>query len=107
MLPLVGGLTIGGTMMLDSDIAGASSALELDRLCTQEYRKDVTSAVQKSTFDISDAAVRLRIVEAIAVNYMKPTTTSTADSYIVADAELDARKLKAAVDACVKIVRGV
>lgn len=49
--------------------------------------------------------VRLEIVRAIAVNYMKPST-ATLDESIVADAVLKAKRLKAAVEAAYGIVVG-
>ena len=104
MLPLGNGLTIGGVMAFDSDIANAGSAIELDRLCTQEYRNDVTAAVQKVEFDLSDVALRMRIVEAIAVNYMKPTTGYLPDT-IMDDTTKDTARLRAAVTAVLELVK--
>lgn len=97
MLPWAGGITVGGLMALDSDIGSAVSALDLDRLRTQEYRRDVT-------FQMSDASLRMRIVEALAVNYMKPTTATLAES-IAADVTGDVARLRAAVNAVLGLVK--
>ena len=101
MLPLVGGLTIGGVMMLDTDIAGAATPFDLDKIRIQEYRRDVSGAQRTLT---ADAELRLEIVKAIALNYMKPTTGTLAET-IANDTTNDTARLRAAVNAVLGLVK--
>ena len=110
-------------MALDADIAAAPDLLAVEKIKAQDYRNDLAArlplAQQHTANDTKKTAefeefvavqqsaaaglltpqqeVRLAIVRAIAANYMKPTTTSTQQSFIEYDANLDARKLEAAV----------
>jgi hypothetical protein len=100
-------------MALDADIAQAATALDLEKIRTQEYRDHVNAAQSQAAFVAAegaklldpDAELRLKIVKALAANYMKPTT-GTLPATIQTDTANDAERLRQAVAACVAIVKG-
>lgn len=109
-------------MALDADIAGAATALDLDKIKAQDYRNDLkarlplaqTMGAQYTGYvDALETAasglltreqeLRRDIVRAIAVNYMKPTT-GTLPATIDADTANDVARLRAAVNAVFDLV---
>lgn len=116
---------------MDQDIAGATDSFALAKIQAQDYRDNLrgiavreerraglyqqqvaaaataTGVVEREAADLLDprVEVRLAIVAAIAVNYMKPTT-GTLPETIANDTANDANRLEAAVTAVERIVWG-
>jgi hypothetical protein len=108
---------------MDADIAAAVTALDLDKIKAQDYRNalvsqhadrlaqtDVIKSMQAwaiANIDLPAAEVaadvRRRLVLSLAEKYMT-TSTAVDPALVLADAQKDAARLKAAIDEVLKLL---
>lgn len=109
---------------MDADIAAAATALDLDKIKAQDYRDSLKRAAEDraaqralieahlswaraeyAALPPEDAAAELRREMAVAIAGKYFTTgTATLPESVLADAQKDAARFKAALDEAVKVI---
>jgi hypothetical protein len=109
---------------MDADIAAAATPLDLDKIKAQDYRNAlvsqqadraafrtivsgmqawIQSAYSQIPVDESTTEIRRRMVIELASKYMT-TSTAVDPALVLADAQKDAARLKAAVDEAMNVL---